>query len=557
VVSAVSSALKIGLIVDDECVSKHLHELVQWAGTIDNIVISHLIVQQRADPSRKRGGRVARLLHKGPAGIATTLLWKAKQRLESRRLRAIRAYQGHQQNFAIGELVPGRIHVSPVVSESGYVYRFSQEDLERIRSERFDLLIRGGSGILKGDILSSARLGILSFHHGDNRINRGGPPGFWEVYFRQSRTGFVIQRLTEELDGGDVVLRGYIPTQATHLLNCAMLFNKSYHHLRLLLLRIAETGQLPPAEPHYPYAGQLFHTPDLQQLATYTARSLGRSVSSRVRRALGRRERWNICFTKADWPNAVLRRGIPVRSPQGRFLADPFVATRDGRSCIFAEDFVYSTSKGHISVFEIAPDGARELGVVVSESFHLSFPYLFEFEGTLYMCPEAAGSRQIRIYECTEFPMKWRLAVIAMKDVSAVDTMIFRENGSWWLLTNLSTTEPDEWSAELHLFSANSPLTERWQPHRRNPLLIDPQRARNGGLLHDHGGLIRVAQKQGFQSYGAAANLMRMTRIDDQEYSEELVSRITPSFMPGLHGTHHLHSNGIYTVWDFKRWERV
>jgi hypothetical protein len=153
--------------------------------------------------------------------------------------------------------------------------------------------------------------------------------------------------------------------------------------------------------------------------------------------------------------------------------------------------------------------------------------------------------------------MKWRLAVIAMRDVSAVDTMIFRENGSWWLLTNLSTTEPDEWSAELHLFSAESPLADRWQPHRRNPLLIDPQRARNGGLLHDRGGLIRVAQKQGFQSYGASANLMRMTRIDDEEYSEELVSHITPSFMPGLHGTHHLHSNGIYTVWDFKRWERV
>ncbi len=43
-----------------------------------------------------------------------------------------------------------------------------------------DVLIRCGKGILRGDILYAARHGILSFHHADNRINRGGPPGFWE-----------------------------------------------------------------------------------------------------------------------------------------------------------------------------------------------------------------------------------------------------------------------------------------------------------------------------------------------------------------------------------------
>ena len=33
----------------------------------------------------------------------------------------------------------------------------------------------------KGKILDIFHFGILSFHHGDNRVIRGGPSGFWEV----------------------------------------------------------------------------------------------------------------------------------------------------------------------------------------------------------------------------------------------------------------------------------------------------------------------------------------------------------------------------------------
>ena len=50
-------------------------------------------------------------------------------------------------------------------------------------------------------------MGIISFHHGDNNINRGGPAGFWEVFNEEPSTGFIIQRLTEELDGGDVIFK--------------------------------------------------------------------------------------------------------------------------------------------------------------------------------------------------------------------------------------------------------------------------------------------------------------------------------------------------------------
>ena len=38
------------------------------------------------------------------------------------------------------------------------------------------------------------------------------PQQHWEVYQREDCTGFIIQILNEELDGGKVVFKGNIPT---------------------------------------------------------------------------------------------------------------------------------------------------------------------------------------------------------------------------------------------------------------------------------------------------------------------------------------------------------
>ena len=549
--------LKIGLLVDGPHLAKCVCDLIEWSRSTESIEITHLIIQNRTLATASWPQRVAQFLCKSPAAHAQSALWKLKERLESRRLTRIKAFRGYDMTYDGRLMVPGEIPVTPLVSPSGSVYRFGDEDLARIRGEGFDLLLRCGSGILKGGILGSARLGVLSFHHGDNLINHGGPAGFWEVYHRQKRTGFVVQKLTEELDGGDVILRGYIPTQDTHLLNSATLYAKSFYRLRVLLTKIAQTDRLPEPEPHYPFTGRPLVAPELPQVTRYLLRQITRSAMARIRRALHYRERWDVYFTDAGWRSAVMWRGTRLKNTVGHFLADPFVATRDGRTCLFAEDFVYGTGKGHITAFELTDAGARELGTVVKEDFHLSFPFLFEFEGTLFMCPESREVAEIRIYECVEFPLKWKLKTLAMRGVVAADTMIFPKNGLWWMLTNISQTEPHDCSSELYLFWATTPLANDWKPHPCNPIVNDPLSARNGGLLIDDAELVRVAQTPGFGSYGAAARLFRITRISPDDYAEEPVSSITPDFVTGIHGSHHFHSNGRYSVWDSKQWKRV
>ena len=553
-----SARLKVGLIVDQEELSKFDYELVRWANSTDSIWISHLIVQTRAQPAGRRS-LIARLVNKNPIDLLRNALWSGlwaiKLRTEMRTLADFPEFSDFRSKFVAGDSVPGRIFVAPQVSKSGFVHRFSEEDLRKIQTEGFDLLIRGGSGILRGEILRGARLGILSFHHGDNRVNRGGPAGFWEVYRGEAMTGFVVQRLTEELDGGDIVLRGFIPTQRSHVLNRAMLFAKSYLQLRKLLLRIAETGELPEMEDHLPYSGPLYVRPRVRDVARYLLRRTGMSVVGRIRDIRGVKERWGVSYARSHWRNAAYWRGRPLAMHPGHFLADPFVVSRDGRACVFVEDYLYRTGKAHISVFELGETGAREIGIALEEPFHLSFPFLFEYHGALFMCPESFQAEEIRIYRCTEFPLRWTLESVALRGVAAADTMIFPYQGRWWLFTNLSESEPHLFSTGLHIFTAPDPLSGRWMPHRRNPVLTSSDCARNGGLLWDRGQLFRVGQKQGFGSYGAAAQVMRGVRLDELEYAEEPVCQLTPAFRKGVCGTHHMHSDGLYSVWDHKQWE--
>src|SRR5690348_7958534 len=152
------SALKVGLIVDGERLTKQIHEFVHWARSSGDIQVTHLIVQQRPVPAHRP--LWVKILRKSPAELTSLLLWRLKDRIEQRRVEALQKYRGSSAAFAAGSTVPGRIFVKPLVSRSGFVHRFSENDLESIRQERFDLLLRCGSGILRGGILTAARLGI-------------------------------------------------------------------------------------------------------------------------------------------------------------------------------------------------------------------------------------------------------------------------------------------------------------------------------------------------------------------------------------------------------------
>jgi hypothetical protein len=83
--------------------------------------------------------------------------------------------------------------------------------LEYVRSLNADLGLIYGAPILGRELFSIPQLGTLGIHHGTLPAYRGRKTTFWEVHNGEPSAGVVIQRVTERLDGGEIVAQLSIP----------------------------------------------------------------------------------------------------------------------------------------------------------------------------------------------------------------------------------------------------------------------------------------------------------------------------------------------------------
>jgi hypothetical protein len=553
--------LKVGWLTDGERVPKFVCDVLAWAGQQASLDIAQLFVREGGEHHRgqqARDGPPARSRPSRHSRTLPALLWKFIHGYEAFRLGRYGKLAESLRLHDIGSLVRERIPLVPLASGQEAALRFPDEEVARILHEGFDLLVYSGEAMPQGDILQGARLGVLVLHHGDDRYYRGGPPGFWEVYRQDPRTGFSLQILCDPSGNGKVLARGNFPTQTYSLANTRILELRAIQSLKDLLLRISSSGELPAAELPIPYCGPRYGPPGTATLLRYIGKQAMRSLRERWYRYAKIRDRWHVVYSATKWRDAELWHGTPIPNPPGRFLADPFILDTGPAVYCFVEEYSYRTGKGSISAFEIRDDRSRYAGVAIDEPYHLSFPFLFRFDGALYMCPETAAAGEIRVYRCRSLPLEWELAAVPMKAVSAADSMLFEANGRWWMLTNLDSSRIGDRCAELHLFHSDSPLSADWTAHPMNPLIVDSGRARNGGLILDRGRIFRVAQVHGgADRYGVGAQVFEIIRIDEKNYEERLVCALTPDFAPGVNGVHHMHADGRFTAWDFRTRERV
>ena len=549
---------KVGILLSSTNCDVYLYDTVRELAASGEVEVFFLL-NRDVTPYRRMLMTLKRL---GLRGLIRRMLFRFIVSIERVITRLIpeTSWQVKESGSAsIAELSDKRVDLTPVFSRSGLIVRYSDEDIEKIESLNLDMMVRGNNrGILRGRILSAAKEGILSFHHGDNRRNRGGPFGFWEVYLRWPSTGFIIQILTEDLDGGAVVFRGSIMTQKFYLSNAATIRSTSNPYLAKLILDYAATGRLPAPEEKVPYGGPLFKTPSAVQSIRYVLRTWIRLAvrGARTRLPVIRRWRssWGIAFLRGSWRDASLRRGARIANPPGRYFADPFVITREDRTVCFVEDYSWRDGRGRIAAIELSGGtDYRVLGAVIDEPFHMSFPYVLEQGNELYMIPETGAAKSIRIYKCVDFPLKWELCQsIRLDDEELFDAVAFEKDGLWWILANRDRTSKK--GGGLLAFYSDSLLSGDWTPSALNPIVFDSGIERNGGVLDAQSGVpIRVRQRHGFDLYGAGISLARITNLTPSTFEEQEICLIEPNFFPKIKGCHHLHSNGRYTVYDYWR----
>ena len=164
------------------------------------------------------------------------------------------------------------------------------------------------------------------------------------------------------------------------------------------------------------------------------------------------------------------------------------------------------------------------------------------------MIPETLANRSIELYHSVEFPGKWELIRVLKKDVDAVDTTLWIEEGVFFFFTNIAkggATVNDD----LFLFYSHE-LCGEWTPHPVNPICTDVRRSRSAGkLFRRRGQLIRPGQDCSVR-YGYACQLNRIDELSTKRYREHPVDRIEPSWRPNLIGTHTINTGASVEVVD-------
>lgn len=560
--------LSVGYLVDDGYQPSLIHDVIEKSKSADHYSIDYLIVQTFTE-DKNLLNRAHRFKRRGFLKILAAAWLKVILAVESRLFVKDPKLETAFETYHLDTFHMPKIHVSPLKSTNGLVYRYSDEDLETIRSLNVDALLCGGSGVLRGEILDVCEFGIIFFQHGNNDVSRGCPPAFWEVFNREPSTGFVIQRLPDALDGEDaqaacdgidrdVLMRGYIVTVYPYARNLAQIYKKSTIFMHRLLEDLGKTRIFPHFLSESPQVHQRCAMPSLFTIALYLFQTLITTIRRHYNRWRGKEQCWSVAYQFVEnWQNPALSRSNIIANPPHRFLADPFVFRHENLDVCFVEDYDFRTNRGKISVFKIDGNEYEELGSALDEPFHMSYPFIFAVDNELYMCPESVEIREIRLYKCVEFPLRWSFHKTLIKDVSAVDTNIFFFEDKWWLMTTIDSSEIGELCSELHVFYSDAFDSDAWTPHANNPVIFDSERARNGGFFRDGDKLFRVFQKQGFDQYGESMGIAQIKHLGTQNYREETVSSIEPRFAPNLIGTHSFsHNNGLLAI-DFLKVERV
>ena len=230
---------------------------------------------------------------------------------------------------------------------------------------------------------------------------------------------------------------------------------------------------------------------------------------------------WSIAIYNGGSPfdlhptNAVLTKDNVTDIPAD-FVADPFMLRRHNTWYMFFEVMNSETHRGEISV-ATANDGLTwsYQRVVLKEPFHLSYPYVFEWQDAVYMIPETLGAEAVCLYKAIDFPFRWRV-VARLIERSFADPSIFRFDDRWWMFACATPYQHDR----LVLYYATD-LFGPWIQHSKSPIIRDDKRrARPAGrVLNFNNRLFRFAQDC-LPQYGSSVRAFEISTVTTNTYAE-------------------------------------
>ncbi len=214
-----------------------------------------------------------------------------------------------------------------------------------------------------------------------------------------------------------------------------------------------------------------------------------------------------------DTLNPVLTARDIIDVPDAQFVADPFLYFDGNTWHMFFEIFRSGIDRGVIG-HATSLDGTRWTydRIVLTATWHLSYPQIFSVKGNFYMIPEARRSGSVIIYKARNFPYGWEpVATFQLKGL--LDPSVVYYHGLWWMFVSDS-------QFNLYLYYADDPLAG-WTEHPMSPIRSGRALSRCGGRSFVwQGDIIRIAQESTETAYGVSVRAFRINHLSKTSYEE-------------------------------------
>ena len=255
-------------------------------------------------------------------------------------------------------------------------------------------------------------------------------------------------------------------------------------------------------------------------------------------------------ITGGEWSVAYRKRNestyMTATVPDGQWCADPFEYEVDGEHYIFVEQYVSKDDKGGIGYFKYKDGIPVNKGIVINNSFHMSYPCIFEYKGKHYMIPESSANNTIDLYLAESFPTKWVKTKTLINGEKYVDSTVFFAGKDIYLIsyTMSHLYEVVVFSLDMEKLILKKVSSKKYQTNIGRPA---------GRLFYENNHLFRPAQDCS-RKYGEQIIIYEVDSINsDGILIEHEVKRISSNDVlveNNPQRIHHLTGDSEYEVID-------
>lgn len=443
------------------------------------------------------------------------------------------------------------IFCKPIIK--GISTYFEEIDIQEIRNQNLDFILRFGFDIVRGEVLNVAKYGIWSFHHDDERVVRGGPPGFWEFMKKIYANGVILQRLTNTLDKGIILkriqFRTILHSYKAHL--DQLFFGASILPLQVCKDLISR-GDL-NGEPSCSDA-PLLYPPNNFKMIQYFWKSIWRRVMFHVN-DLFRQEDWNVGYCEVsleDFIECTDKEQLNIqwfKKPRRNcYFADPFVIKTEKDTYIFFEWYSYLKGKADLAV-ALKSENFKIYHKLTDFKEHRSYPFVFKYEDNIYCLPEANATKQVVLYRFDEEKLRLEKDTVLLEGFPIVDATLQLHDNKWFMyLVNQKNSH-----THLEIYHSDD-LRGPYQPHYNNPIMIDCSKARPAGKIFTYKDKTIRPSQNCTEHYGQSITLEEIESLTEKQFLTKEFGAVIPIENSDYNkGIHTINSDDNIVVFDGKR----